>query len=86
MIYYYSLLVVFAVIVYMMTVDQNVATYIDLLWKLAGVQFRRFLFIIKFKPRLMWDTWNLKRTIKNNKKDWASVSAEEIIKDRDKNL
>lgn len=84
MIYYYSLLIVFAVIVYMMMVDQNVAVYIDLLWKLLGVQFRRFLFILKFKPRLMWDTWNLKRTIKGKKNDWADQVASEIIKERDK--
>lgn len=84
MIYYYTLLVIFAVIVYMMVVDQNVAAYIDLLSKLAGIQFRRFLFIIRYKPRLMWDTWNLKRTIKGMKGDWADKAVEDILKERDK--
>jgi len=86
MIYYYTLLVVFAVIVYMMVVDQNVAAYIDLLWKLAGIQFRRFLFIIRYKPRLMWDTWNLKRTIKGKKGDWADKAVEDILKEQDKTI
>lgn len=79
MLYYYSLLIVFAVIVYMMVVDENVAIYINLMWKMAGVQFRRFLFIIKFKPRLMWDTWNLKRTIKGKKGDWADKEALKLL-------
>lgn len=79
MIYYYTLLVVFAVIAYMMVVDQNVAAYIDLLTKLAGIQFRRFLFIIRYKPRLMWDTWNLKRTIKGKKGDWADKEALKLL-------
>lgn len=67
----------------MIVVDANVGAFIILLWKYAGVQFRRFLFILTFKPRLVWDTWNLKRTIKGKKGDWADREAEKILKDLD---
>lgn len=83
MTYYYALLFVFAIIAYMIAVDANVAQYITLLWKLAGVQIRRGIFILKFKPRLMWDTWNIKRTIKGKKKDWADVAAEQLAQELD---
>lgn len=82
--YYYGLLLVFAIIAYMIAVDSNVAQYVVLLWKMLGVQFNRFIFILKFKPRLMWDTWNLKRTIKGKKKDWADVAAEELAQELDR--
>lgn len=83
MAYYYTLLIIFAVIAYMIAVDSNVAQYIILLWKLAGVQIRRGIFILTFKPRLMWDTWNIKRMIKSKKKDWADVAAEKLAQDLD---
>ena len=88
MTYYYTLLLIFAIIAYMISVDSNVAQYLILLWKLIGVQFRRFIFILQFKPRLMWDTWNLKRTIAGKKKDWADVAAEKLAQelDKDRNL
>jgi hypothetical protein len=83
MIYYYTLLIIFAVVAYMIAVDANVAQYIILLWKLAGIQIRRGIFILTFKPRLMWDTWNIKRTIAGRKKDWADVAAEKLAHDLD---
>lgn len=83
MAYYYTLLIIFAVIAYMIAVDANVAQYIILLWKLVGVQVRRGIFILTFKPRLMWDTWNIKRTIAGRKKDWADVAAEKLAQDLD---
>lgn len=84
MTYYYILLTIFAILCYMIVVDANVSAFIVLLWKYVGVQINRFIFILKFKPRLMWDTWNLKRTIKGKKGDWADLEAEKILKDLDK--
>lgn len=83
MTYYYALLLVFAIIAYMIAVDSNVSQYIILLWKLAGVQIRRGIFILTFKPRLMWDTWNIKRTIAGRKNDWADVAAKKLAQDLD---
>lgn len=58
--YYYTWFALFAIIAYVIVVDPNVAKYITLLWKLAVVNFHRFIWV-KFYPRLRWDTWNLKR-------------------------
>lgn len=62
--YYYGLLLVFGVIAYMIVVDKNVAAYIILLGKLAKLQVNRFIFWIKFYPRLRFDTFWLKRKSK----------------------
>lgn len=85
MTYYYTILIVFAFITYIIAVDPNVMEYFILLMKLVGVQIRRGIFIVKFYPRLMWDTWNIKRTIAGRKKDWANVAAEKLAQDLDMN-
>lgn len=83
MTYYYTLLLVFGIIAYMIAVDSNVATFLILLWKLTCVNIRRGIFLIKFYPRLAWDTWNIKRTIAGKKKDWADVAAEKLVQELD---
>lgn len=62
--YYYGLLLVFGVVAYMIIVDKNVAAYIILLGKLAKLQVNRFIFWVKFYPRLRFDTFWLKRKSK----------------------
>jgi hypothetical protein len=62
--YYYALLFVFGVIAYMIVVDKNVATFIILLGKMARVSISRFIFWVKFYPRLRYDTFWLKRKSK----------------------
>jgi hypothetical protein len=83
MTYYYTLLLIFGIITYMMVVDSNVAQFIVLLWKLAEVNIRRGIFLIKFYPRLVLDTINIKRTIKGKKDDWADVAARKLAQDLD---
>lgn len=62
--YYYVLLAIFGVIAYMIVVDKNVATYIILLGKIAKLKVSRFIFWVKFYPRLRFDTFWLKRKSK----------------------
>lgn len=62
--YYYGLLLVFGIIAYMIVIDKNVATYIILLGKLAKLNINRFIFWLKFYPRLRFDTFWLKRKSK----------------------
>lgn len=62
--YYYGLLLVFGVVAYMIVVDKNVAIYIVLLGKLAKLNINRFIFWVKFYPRLRFDTFWLKRKSK----------------------
>lgn len=81
--YYYTLLLIFGIITYMIVVDSNVAQFIVLLWKLAKVNIRRGIFLIKFYPRFMLDTLNMKRIIKGKKDDWADVAARKLAQDLD---
>lgn len=72
-IYYFSLLGIFAVIAYMIIADPNVGKFIYLLYKLAQVNFNRFVFWIKFYPKLRYDTailkWRSSRILKKQLKE-----------------
>lgn len=59
-IYYYALLTIFIVIGYMIVVDSNVAAFVVLLGKIVRLQVSRFIFFVKFYPKLRWDTFWLK--------------------------
>ena len=45
------LLIIFGVIAYMMIIDENVAVYINLIFKILKVNTERFFWMIKFHPR-----------------------------------
>lgn len=68
--YYTSLVGLFLVVAYMMYVDPNVGKFIVLLCKMAVIQYHRFIFWLKFYPRLRYDTFILKLksriALKNN--------------------
>jgi len=50
MIHYYSLFTIFAIIVTMIVIDQNVGEYIILLFKLAKSQVERLYWMVRFHP------------------------------------
>lgn len=50
-IYCYTLLTVFAIIAYIIVVDQNVAIFIDLVFKIIKVNVERFYWVIRFHPK-----------------------------------
>lgn len=81
--YYYTLLLIFGIITYMIVADSNVAQFIVLLWKLVQVNIRRGIFLIKFYPRFVLDTMKIKRIIKGKKNDWADVAARKLAQDLD---
>lgn len=58
--YYYAIFAVFAIIVYMITVDKNVAIFIDLMIRYAGVQLKRAWWIVRFHPINPIPRWTLK--------------------------
>jgi hypothetical protein len=60
MTYYYLIFAVFAIIAYMMVVDRNVVTFIDLMFRYAGVQLKRAWWIIRFHPINPIPRWTLK--------------------------
>lgn len=49
--YYYSLLLVFVVICFMMSVDKNVSAYIDLVFKLVKLNIQKWIWMIRFHPK-----------------------------------
>jgi hypothetical protein len=71
--YYYILLTLFAITCYMIIVDQNVATYIDLQRKMLGLNLRRFYWMIKFHPKNpitnLIMKWNYAKILRDLKKD-----------------
>ena len=50
-IYYSTLLVIFGVIIYMMTVDQNISDAISIVSKLILIKIERLYWVIRFHPR-----------------------------------
>jgi len=50
MIYYYTLFSLFAIVVTMMIIDQNVSTYIFLLSKSAKLNIERLFWMMRFHP------------------------------------
>lgn len=69
MYYYYTLLFIFAIIAYMIAVDSNVATYVVLLFKLLRINIIRMSFMVKMYPRLLFDSWSIKRRLDKSRKD-----------------
>ncbi len=58
--YYYLVFAFFSVIAYMMVVDRNVVTLIELMFQYAGVQLKRAWWIIRFYPINPIPRWTLK--------------------------
>lgn len=51
MTYYYALFAVFAVVIFLIVVDNNVAVFIDLMVRYAGVQLKRVWWMVRFHPK-----------------------------------
>ena len=59
--YYITIITVFGILAYVIYADANAAEYTVLMWKLFRLSTNRFIFWLKFYPRLRWDTYMLKR-------------------------
>ena len=57
--YYYFILTFVAVVSYMMIVDRNIITYIELMFRFAWVQLKRAWWIIRFHPINPIPRWTL---------------------------
>lgn len=69
--YYLTLFSVAAVIVVLMAMDPNVATYIDLQVQNAVVQLKRRYYIITMGTVVKFQTWKMKREIKKIRKEYG---------------
>lgn len=74
--YYYALLSVFAIIVYMMAVDENVGKWVWLQFQLLRIYFAKRWFILTLGIRLKYDNWRLMRALKKIRKDYGIDSDE----------
>jgi len=75
--YYFYIFVPFAIVLYMMSVDENVGKFIDLIFKLLRVQIMRAIFWLKFYPKLRYDTYMLKRKIPKIIKELQNPKADD---------
>lgn len=78
--YYYSLLIVFTVIAAMIVIDNNVAVYITLIFKILKVNFERLIWMIKFHPNNFITTW-----IQNRKYDKIARELEKEFMNHENN-
>lgn len=60
MLYYYTIFTIFAIIVYIIAVDKNVAIFIELMARFAIVQVKRAWWILRFHPINPIPRWTLK--------------------------
>tara|TARA_A100001234_G_scaffold217673_1_gene225436 strand:- start:366 stop:608 length:243 start_codon:yes stop_codon:yes gene_type:complete len=69
--YYLTLFSITAVIVVLMAMDPNVATYIDLQFRNVLVQLKRRYYIITMGTVIKFQTWKMKREIKKIRKEYG---------------
>ena len=76
--YYLTLFSITAVIVVLMAMDPNVATYIDLQFRNVLVQLKRRYYIITMGTVIKFQTWKMKREIKKIRKEYGLPDDESI--------
>lgn len=61
--YYYIIFTIVAVVSYMMIVDRNIITYIELIYQSAIVQFKLAWWVVKLHPSNPISRWTFDRRI-----------------------
>jgi len=67
--YYYSLLLVFGIISYLIIVDENVAKWMWLQLQTLKIKTISYYYIITLGLRLKYDGWQIKRRINRIKRE-----------------
>ena len=67
--YYYSLLLVFGVVLYMISVDENVGKWIWIQFQTIRINVVRYYYIITLGLRLKYDGWQIKRRLARIKRE-----------------
>lgn len=67
--YYFSLFSVFAVIIFLIVLDPNVATYIDLQFRNLIVQLKRQYYLLTIGIQIKYQNWKLMRSLKKMRKE-----------------
>ena len=79
---YYSLDAVLVFIVVIAIMDENVAPWLGLQFKLMTVEFRRQLLLLKMKPDMWFMKWRMQRVLKKLQQD---TELQAIIKEHQEN-
>lgn len=69
MIYYYSLLSIFAVLVGLIIIDPNIGTYIDLKFRLLRIKILTLWMQMVLYPNIIIMKWKIKRNIQKIRKE-----------------
>lgn len=77
--YQYFLLVVFSIILWLMIVDPNVSEYINLIFKIIGVNIQRFFWMVKYHPNNFITTFIQNRKYDKIAKELEKEFAEKKI-------
>jgi hypothetical protein len=72
----YGLLLVLGIIAYIMIIDQNVADYLLLVFKMTKLNIERYFWMIRFHPNNFVTTW-----IQNRKYDRMAKELEKELND-----
>lgn len=67
-------LITFGIIAYIMLIDENVAVYMTLLFKILNINTQKFLWMIKYHPNNFVTTW-----IQNQKYDKIARELQEEL-------
>lgn len=75
--YYLTLFTLAAVIITLMAMDQNVATYVNLQFQNFIVQLKRRWYIITIGTVVKYQTWKMKQEIKKIRKEYGIPNDEQ---------
>jgi hypothetical protein len=59
--YYYSLIIVFSILCFLIVIDQNVSDYITLVFKLIKINIERFFWMVRLHPKNPITNFMMKR-------------------------
>jgi hypothetical protein len=76
--YNYLFLTIFAIIAWLMIIDQNVSEYINLIFKILRINIIRFIWMIKFHPKNPITNFIMARKYENLAKEMEK----EFMKDK----
>lgn len=71
------LLIIFGIIAYVMILDENVGTYLTLIFQMMKINFERFYWMIRYHPNNFITTW-----IQNRKYDQIAKELQQEFEKR----
>lgn len=70
-------LITFGILAYLILIDENVAIYLNLIFKLVNIRIQQFFWLIRFHPNNFVTTW-----IRNRQYDKIAKELEKELRDK----